>query len=379
MTTRRQFFKYGALAAGGAILAAQPIAVANKRHSMTPNPSSLRLRFYPWELQLRHQFSVAGNTRKSTPVVMTEIEYDGITGYGEASMPPYLGETQQSVITFLSKLDIGQFNDPFLTEDILAYVDSVAPGNYAAKAAIDIALHDLAGKLLNAPAFRILGLNPSKTPLTSFTIGIDTAEMIRKKVDEAAAYKILKVKLGRDNDREIIETIRSVTDKPIYVDVNQGWSDRQAALDMIHWLAGKGVLLVEQPMSKYDIDSHAWLTANCPIPIIADEAVQIPADVFKLRGAYSGINIKLMKCGGIRNANKMISIARESQMKVMIGCMTETSCAVSAAAQLSPLVDFADLDGNLLISNDLFDGATVTDGRITLPHRNGIGVEKILK
>lgn len=377
MTSRRQFFRYGSLLAAGAVLSSFSLGAMRKSSLIKEVKQRLSLRFMPYELRLKHQFSVSGNSRIVTPVVLVEVEYDGVIGYGEASMPPYLGETQQSVMDFLSKVNISRFSNPFDADTILDYLDSVADNNYAAKASVDIALHDLVGKLKSEPYHRMIGVDASKSPHTSFTIGIDTSEIIRKKVEEAEPYKILKVKLGRNNDKEIVETIRSVTDKPLCVDVNQGWTDKYHALDMINWLAAQGVTLVEQPMPKHDHDSHAWLTEKSPIPVVADEAVQVAADILPLKGVYSGINIKLMKCGGLRNALRMIDIARKADMKVMIGCMTETSCAVSAAAQLSPLVDYADLDGNLLIDNDLFDGVKVIEGRIVLRERAGIGVEKL--
>jgi len=334
------------------------------------------LRYKPYELELKHVFTIASSSRKSTPVMLTEIEYEGFVGYGEASMPPYLGESHETVNTFLKKVDLSQFCNPFLMEEILNYIEELAPGNYAAKASIDIALHDLVGKLMKQPWFRIWGLNPDKTPNTSFTIGIDTPDVVRQKVNEASQFRILKVKLGQDNDKEMIETIRSVSEVPLCVDVNQGWKDRKMALDMIYWLKDRGVVFVEQPMPKALVDDISWLTQNSPLPVIADESVQTISDVKKVAGAYSGINIKLMKCGGMRSAFKMVNTARALNMKVMIGCMTETSCAVSAAAQLSPMVDWADLDGNLLISNDIFDGVTVVEGKLVLPDRPGIGIIK---
>ena len=184
------------------------------------------------------------------------------------------------------------------------------------------------------------------------------------------------MKLGRDNDKELIETIREVTKLPIAVDVNQGWKDRQMALDMIYWLKERGIVMVEQPMPKEQKDDIAWITQQSPLPIFADEAIQRLKDIKDVEGAYSGINIKLMKCTGMREAWKMLNYARAIGMKVMVGCMTETSCAVSAAAQLSPAVDFADLDGNLLIANDRFRGMEVVKGKITLPDRPGIGIVK---
>jgi L-alanine-DL-glutamate epimerase-like enolase superfamily enzyme len=274
---------------------------------------------------------------------------------------------------FLSLLNLSQFSDPFLLVDILEYVENVMPGNYAAKASVDIALHDLIGKLVMEPFYRLFGLNPAKAPLTSFTIGLDSPEIIRQKVAEAEPYKILKVKLGRDNDREMVEVIRSITDKPLCVDVNQGWKDRGMALEMAGWLKEKGVVFLEQPMPGEMKDDIAWLTERSPLPVIGDEAIRNVKDIMENKDVYSGINIKLMKCGGLNAAMKMINVARAMGLKVMIGCMTETSCAVTAAAQLSPLADWCDLDGNLLIANDPFDGLKIVDGRVTLPERSGIG------
>ena len=338
----------------------------------------MRLRFYPYTLELAHAFGVASNTRTSTPAMLVELELDGITGYGEAAMPPYLGESQESAAKFLGLFDASSVTDPFQLEEILPRIDALAPGNTAAKAALDIALHDWVGKKLGAPWHRLWGLDPARAPVTSFTIGIDTPEIVRRKTVEAAPYKILKVKLGRDRDtdRQLIETIRTVTDKPITVDSNQGWRDRDEALRMSEWLAARNVVFIEQPMPKEQVDDTAWLRVRSPLPLIADESVQRLADVPKACGVFDGINIKLMKCTGLREAHKMITLARALGLKVMLGCMTETSCAISAAAQLSPLVDWADLDGALLIKNDLFDGATIVDGRITLPDHPGIGAVK---
>jgi L-alanine-DL-glutamate epimerase-like enolase superfamily enzyme len=335
----------------------------------------MKLSFEPYELQLRHTFTVSSCSRKTTPDVQVRLEYEGFTGYGEASMPPYLGQSVETVCNFLQKVDMGQFRDPFRLEDILAYVDSLSHGDSAAKAAIDIALHDLVGKLMGQPWWRIWGLDPSKAPDTTFTIGIDTPEIVRQKTRECAdRFNILKVKVGLDNDKEMIRTIREVTDLPLAVDANQGWKDREQALDEIHWLKENGIVMVEQPMAKERIEDNAWITERSPLPIFADEAIQRLADIPSIKGAYHGINIKLMKCTGMREAWKMLNYARAEGMKVMVGCMTETSCAVSAAAQLSPAVDFADLDGNLLISNDLYKGMEVVDGKITLSDRPGIGL-----
>ena len=314
--------------------------------------SGLKLSFEPYELQLRHTFTVSSYSRKTTPGVQVRLEYEGYTGYGEASMPPYLGQSVETVTSFLKRTDLSQFNDPLRIESILDYVDSLSDGDGAAKAAIDIALHDLVGKLIGLPWWRIWGLDKETTPDTTFTIGIDTPE--------------------------IISTIREITDLPLAVDANQGWKDREKALDEIFWLKENGVVMVEQPMAKERLDDNAWITERSPLPIFADEAIQRLADIPAIKGAYSGINIKLMKCTGMREAWKMLNYARTEGMKAMIGCMTDTSCAVSAAAQLAPAVDFADLDGNLLITNDLYKGMEVIDGKITLNDLPGIGLTPLV-
>ena len=337
----------------------------------------LKLSFEPYNLNLKHVFTVSGSSRSTTPIMLTKLNFSGFTGYGEASMPPYLGETQDSVDRFLTSLNLEQFTDPFRIEDILEYVDSVAQGNNAAKASVDIALHDLIGKIPGQPWCEIWGFSSENTPDTSFTIGIDTPDIVKHKVKEAAGFNILKVKLGTKYDKLLIETIRSVTDVPICVDVNQGWTDKTIAYEMINWLDENNVLFIEQPMPKEMKDEIAWLTQHSPLPIIADEAVKRLSDIDDSVGIYSGINIKLMKCTGMNEAYKMIQQARKNKMKVMIGCMTETSCAVSAAAQLSSQVDWADLDGNLLISNDLFKGVEIVNGKIRLNNLPGIGIEKI--
>ena len=366
---RRNFLKTSGLIAGSALTTNYvPNLFATKRST------KMKLTFKPYTLELKHVFTIATSSRTTTPVMLTEIEYDGVIGYGEASTPPYLGESQETASAFLSKVDFSQFENPFELEKILSYVDSIAEKNTAAKASVDIALHDLVGKLMNKPWHVIWGFDKTKTPYTSFTIGIDTPDVVRQKVKEAEVYKILKVKLGRENDKEMIETIRSVTDKPLTVDVNQGWKDKQFALDMIIWLKEKNVEFVEQPMPKEMVDEIAWITENSPLPIIADESIQRIGDIIKAYKVYHGINIKLMKCTGMREAHKMILLARSLGMKVMLGCMTETSCAISAASQLSPMVDWADLDGNLLIKNDPYKGTAVVDGKLVLNDAPGIGL-----
>lgn len=348
--------------------------------NQVPNRGKLKLSFFPYELKLRHSFNLARYSRTTTPDVQVMLEYEGITGYGEASMPPYLGESVDSVTKFLNMLDLEQFTDPFRIDDILSYVDSVAPDNRAAKASVDIALHDLLGKIMGQPWYKIWGYNPDNTPMTSFTIGIDTPEVVRQKVEEARPYKVIKVKMGLDHDQETIDIVNEMMPGvPLCVDVNQGWNSKEHALEMCHWLKERNCLFVEQPFDKTWVDETAWLRERSPLPIIADEAFQRLPDILKFQGVYDGINIKLMKSTGLYEAHKMVTLARSLGMKVMIGCMTETSCAVTAAANLSPVVDYADLDGNLLIANDRFDGMTVENGKITLHDRPGLGIELLQK
>ena len=379
---RREFLKAAGAAGAGAALLGAAGACAPRPAAPVPyrvgGKARMQLSWQPYELQLAHTFTVASYSRTTTPDVQVEIHYDGFVGYGEASMPPYLGQTVESVCAFLQKVDLSQFADPFQLEDILAYVDSLSPGDSAAKAAVDIALHDLVGQLLGQPWWRLWGLDAAKAPDTTFTIGIDTPEVVREKTRECVdRFNILKVKVGLDNDYEMIRTIREITQLPIAVDANQGWKDRQQALDEIFWLQEHGVVMVEQPMPKERLDDNAWITERSPLPIFADEAIQRLADIPSIKGAYTGINIKLMKCTGMREAWKMACYARAEGMRVMVGCMTETSCAVTAAAHLSPLADFADLDGNLLITNDRFRGMTVNQGRITLPDAPGLGLVRL--
>jgi len=379
MLTRRNFLRTSALLTACTFVDSIPVLAQKNKITRIGGSKSMQLTYNTFEAKLAHPFTVSGYTRTTTPIVLTEITYDGVTGFGEASMPPYLGESQASVIAFLEKVKLEQFKSPFELDDILTYVDKIAINNTAAKASIDIALHDLVGKLLGHPWHAIWGYTASKTPLTTFTIGIDKEEVVREKTRETSAFKVLKVKLGVDEvtDKMMINTVRSITDKPIRVDANQGWKDKHYALSMIEWLSERNVEFIEQPLPKHNLDDMAWLTERSPLPTIADESCQRLEDIPRLKGVFDGINIKLMKCTGMREAHKMINLAEVYGMKLMIGCMTETSCAVSAAAQLSPKMDYADLDGNLLIANDCFNGMRLIDGKITLTDHPGIGVKKM--
>ncbi|MFI5148470.1 MAG: dipeptide epimerase [Bacteroidia bacterium] len=335
----------------------------------------MKLTWKSFTLEFKHPFRIAHGVRSTTPVVFTRIEQDSYTGYGEASMPPYLGESHESVISFLKQVRLEKLNGLFDPAEVMRYVDSIAEGNTAAKASVDIALHDLLGKMLNKPLFELFEADPEQTPCTSFTIGMDETPLIIQKVKEAEGYPILKVKLGGQADMNMLETIRSVTDKPFSVDANQGWKDRNQALDMIYKMKDMQVTFVEQPFSKNRMDDHAWLKERSPLPLIADESCQRLTDIEQCKEGFHGINIKLMKCTGLSEAREMIRMAKNLDLKILIGCMSESSCAVSAAAALTPFCDWADLDGPLLIKNNVFNGITFIQGKICLPALPGSGAE----
>ncbi|HEV8539146.1 MAG TPA: dipeptide epimerase [Bacteroidota bacterium] len=334
----------------------------------------MKLTYRYIDLHLAHPFTIARGTEIIDPCIIVELEHEGIIGYGEAAPSERYGENKSTVIGFLQRTNVSGFSDPFRIDEILAYVDGIAPHNTSAKAAIDIALHDWMGKRLGMPLWRLWGLSKEQAPVTSFTIGIDSPEMIEQKVREAEQYPILKVKVGVPKDEEIIKTIRKVTDKVVRVDANEGWKSKEEARDKILWLEEQGIEFVEQPLRAGDVDGTAWLREQVHIPLIADEDVVHLSDLPRLNGAFDGINIKLMKCTGVREALRMIHTAKAMKMKIMLGCMIESSVAISAAAQLSPMVDYADLDGNVLITNDPFEGVTLRNGKLILSDKPGLGV-----
>lgn len=329
----------------------------------------------PFELKLKYPFGISGFTRTSTPIMLVELKYEGFTGFGEASMVPYMGESIQTASDFLAKVDLSWLKYPFSFSEVITYLDSIATGNPSVKASIDIALHDLQGKIEKRPCSTYFGSSQDTMPLTSLTIGIDSPEVILRKVSDAENAKVLKVKLGSDNDKVLIETIRSVSNKPLYVDANQGWKSKEEALDIISWLQEAGVELIEQPMLKTDLSSNAWITERSPIPIIADEAVQRLSDIERIKGAYHGINVKLMKSAGMYEAFEMIKRARELNMKVMIGCMSETSVATAAEIALAPLCDWADIDGPFLTTNNPYEMPDFKDGKWILSDDPGLGIK----
>lgn len=383
MSDRRQFLKAaGLMTAAAAIWKPSDLFASSAIKKKSGGSKNLLLEWENFMGKMKYTFTISGSSRTETPIVITKLSWDGYSGYGEAAMPPYLGETQASVNEFLKKVVtdvLPKFDNPFRIEDIMLAVDKLSTNNTAAKASVDIALHDLVGNIMGQPWWKIWGFNPADAPNTSYTIGYDASDdMVNEKIQEASWTKVIKVKLGMSEkeDKRMINLIRAKTDTVICIDANQGWKDKHYALDMINWLAERNVNMIEQPMSKYMLDETAWVTERSPLPVIADESCQRLTDIPRLKGAFHGINIKLMKCTGMREAREMVSLANALHMRLMVGCMTETSIAISAAAQIAPKVEWADLDGNYLLGNDCFDGMKLVDGRITLEDKPGLGLTK---
>jgi L-alanine-DL-glutamate epimerase-like enolase superfamily enzyme len=330
----------------------------------------IQLHYRHQELLLRHTFRLARGASDKRDNLILEMEHQGLIGLGEAAPIERYGQDWQSAAAAAEQM-VDHLEHPrefYDTANRLAI-----PGQPAAEAAVDMGLRDLVGKRLEIPLYELLGLDASATPPTSYTIGMDTPEVVVEKVAEAGEFEILKVKMGSDDDRQILEAVRDVTDRPIRVDANEGWS-LEGAVERLEWLASMGVELVEQPLPEGELEAMVELRRLSPLPLIADESVHRAADIPRLARGFDGINIKLMKCGGIGEALRMIAAARAHGMKIMLGCMIETSLAITAAAHISPLVDFADLDGHLLVSNDPFIGATLEGGRLVLPEEPGLGV-----
>ena len=316
------------------------------------------LRHYRQDLHLRHTFRLARGDSDMRRNLMIELRHDGLVGLGEAAPIARYDQDWQSASRAAEAMVEG-LDDPRVFYDPLNPIGMTAQP--AAAAAIDMALRDLAGKRFQAPLYELLGVDPGATPPTSFTIGMDTPEIIAQKVEEAGDYEILKIKMGSDDDRLILEAVRDVTDRPLRVDANEGWT-LEGALERLAWLQAMGVELVEQPLPEGELGAMRELRRQSPLPLFADESVHRASDIPRLAEGFDGINIKLMKCGGIGEALRMIATARAHGMQIMLGCMVESSLAITAAAHLSPLVDFADLDGNLLITDDPFAGATIVGG-----------------
>jgi len=326
-------------------------------------------------LNLQHTWTTTMSSSEYRDTLHVAYSRGGITGHGEgAPIVRYKEDAKSAQAAVESARELLLGASPMQFAKLMSQVFARVPGEWAAKAAIDIALMDWVGQKLGIPLYSYFGLDPKDTPLTTFSIGIDTPEITKQKTREAEAYPILKVKVGLATDEPTIEAVRSVTKKPIRVDANEGWKDREEAVRKINWLESQGVEFIEQPLAADRIEDTRWIRERVHIPIIADEACQHASDIPKLREAYDGVNVKLDKSGGMLEAYRMIQTAKALGMKTMLGCMISSSVSVTAAAHLSPLVDYADLDGNLLISNDPFHGVRVEKGKLMLPSRPGLGL-----
>ena len=326
------------------------------------------------ELRTRHPFRISRKEPEAIRTVLVRIrDADGVEGVGEATPQLFYGETIESVHAALARYAAVLGHDPFDLEGIDTRMLLALTGNASARAAVSSALHDLVGKRLGVPVYRMWGLDPATIPLSTFTIGIDTPEVIRQKVREAAEYPILKIKLGSDHDLAILEAIRSETDRELRVDANCGWTVKQA-VRMLPVLEEFGVTVLEQPLPAEDLDGIAVVTRHSRIPVFVDESCHVAADIPRLAGRVDGVNLKLAKCGSLREAVRLIHTARAHQLMVMVGCMVESSVSITAAAQVTPLVDFVDLDGAALLAADPWTGATLAAGRLTLPTGPGLGV-----
>lgn len=340
---------------------------------------SLELTFEPLNLVTKYPFGISYGTSSDTRNILVRIKYGDLEGLGEAAPTSYHGESPATVMSVLTDWKLSGLigDNPFAIEAVCKRLDQSIAGNCAAKAAVEMALYDLQGKLLDVPVSRLLGLEGLKAPITDFTIGIDSLDVIEKKTREAVeqGYLVLKVKQGTPYDREIIKKIRAVAPEiPLRVDANGGWTVKQAIV-MSSFLAEHNVEFIEQPLPKFaSAQDFKTVRENSPLPIFADESIGRSIDVARLAGAIDGVVVKLAKTGGLAEALKVIHTARAHSLKIMFGCMIESSLGVTAAATLAPLVDYLDLDGALLLDFDPFIGASYTDGYMVVPPVAGLGV-----
>jgi L-alanine-DL-glutamate epimerase-like enolase superfamily enzyme len=367
---RKDFLRLaGALAAGSLVSLESGFSQALKDGGRKTRVSVKLL-----DLELRHAWGLSRGTWTTRRNAFVKVERDGISGIGEAAPIARYEETAEGAASFIGKAR------PVLERDLGEYavrwneIDGWAPGEHAAKAACDMAILDWVGKKLGVPLWKLFGLSRDKALTTTFSIGIDEVPVMQQKVREAAGFGVYKIKVGSKDDRKIIEGIRAVTDKPLRADANEGWKSKEEALDMINWMAGQGVELVEQPMPAAMLKDYAWLKERSKLPLFADESLMKASDIPRIAPYFHGLNIKLMKCGGVQEAVRMAAMARALDLRLMIGCMIESSLGISAAAAITPLFDHADLDGNLLITNDPFRGVTTVKDRLVLNDRPGLGV-----
>ena len=368
---RKEFLELAGAAAAGSLLAGCPAG----REAWNGASGTTRVTVKTYELKLRQAWGLSRGTWTTRRNAFIRLERDGCAGLGEAAPIARYDETAESAAAFLEKArpvldrDLGDYAVRF------AEAGALDPGEHAAKAALDMAILDWSARKLGVPLWRLLGLGRDKAVTTTYSIGIDEIPVMQQKVRDAADFGVYKIKVGTADDRKIIEGIRAVTDKPLRADANEGWKTREQALEMIDWMAGQGVELIEQPLPADRLEDYAWLKDRVKIPIFADESLILPSDLPRIAPYFHGVNVKLMKCGGLQEAVRLAGMARALGLKLMIGCMIETSLGISAGAAVASLFDYADLDGNLLISNDPFRGVQTVKDRLVLDDKPGLGVE----
>ncbi|HEY1208476.1 MAG TPA: dipeptide epimerase [Terracidiphilus sp.] len=374
MMNRRDWFKAaGAMGVG----AAMPTALFATDAPATGGNAVVKTELK--RLMLRHTWTTTMSSSAYRDTVHLQYQRDGITGYGEgAPIVRYKESSEQAKQAIDAIIDKIAAGDPWKFDKFLAEIRGLLGDHqHAAMAAVDIAICDWLGKKLGIPLYEYFGLDPADAPVTTFSIGIDTPEITRQKTREADDFPVLKVKVGLKNDEETIEAVRSVTKKPLRVDANEGWTDKEEAIRKINWLETQGVELIEQPMPAHMFEETKYVRSKVHIPVIADEACTHASLIPVLKEAYDGINVKLDKSGGVMEAYRWIKFARAMNMKVMLGCMVSSSCTVTAAAHLAALVDYPDLDGNLLIANDPYEGVKVQKGKLILPSAPGLGLKLV--
>ncbi|MFQ6616799.1 MAG: dipeptide epimerase [Fidelibacterota bacterium] len=335
--------------------------------------SSMEFRYSTYRIHLQHRFTIARSSHDYYDIVLVYLTDGGTTGMGEAAPSERYDESFEGVLEIVRDFTMDESVTSDSLDEMLDGILSRCHGCRSLEAAFDMALHDLWGKRNGESLGKRFGGRAKKGPATSLTIGLDRLDVVRKKVSEAGEFPVLKVKLGGEQDRELIETVREITDKPLRVDANEGW-ELEEAVDMCQWLATQNVEFVEQPLPAGRLDDTARLKEVSPLKLIADENCLDSSDIPLIAHAFHGINIKLMKCGGLREGLRMIQVAREKGLEVMIGCMVETSLAITAASYLAGQADYVDLDGNLLIKNDPFRGVVTRQGKLSLPSGAGLGV-----
>jgi len=368
---RKEFLGLTAAAAAGSLMARCSPGREAWRSAKGPTKISVQI----YELKLRQSWGLSRGTWTTRRNAFVRVERDGVAGLGEAAPIARYNETAESAQAFIEKAA------PLLDRDLDEYavrfleVEAAGPGEHAAKAALDMAVLDWVGRRLERPVWKLLGLGREKAVTTTYSIGIDEVPVMQEKVRAAGDFGVYKIKVGTPDDRKIIEGIRAVTSKPLRPDANEGWKSKEEALEMINWMAGLGVELIEQPLPADRLEDYAWLKERVKIPVFADESLIRPSDLPRLAPYFHGVNVKLMKCGGIQEAVRLAGMARALGLKLMIGCMIESSLGISAGAAVASLFDYADLDGNLLVSNDPFRGVETVKDRLVLNDKPGLGVE----